>query len=537
MAIGTQGFANIYPRWMKIRTDPSSNGQRFFSCFAESFDTLQAEKVMLSKMFKLFAERLGVPNIYWIDLEEEDRIPVDKWINYTFPTLVGTLSDGSTIDINRVEDTANFINNVPTRVVSFGNEEVVPVTWSSSVPDTYNEIKVPCRLGITVTGSKHYKKRKQDRAFPGYHMIEIKGYDQNRKHVVESIYVRDDGTFKTIRIYSELLSVTHDGFSGSVTIYPEEMYIADLMDPFHTGVSINKTRPLYLRRFEEPNGQIGLELFIRNYLNGNSYRNFNKVDVYEEEDLEEILDSQMMLDENGDIYSVVDFTISPIDSRIWCLSSDGRVHVHNNTVTEFSVPPENENNTNTIDIHPDIRRVPYNEDVAIWTFFRALRGPLIELKIRRIDPDGNETYLQSDKTTWSSTEYAFPGNKDETIELLPEDTHDTIRFITTIDKLGEWNFYCDATIGVRGSSNITETSKAGILCSSNTAEKSYSLGLSNVSKIYFSHDNRLTVVTDLTNSSAVENYFNLYNDVYMADIRNQRLLLREDYEEVEVTYV
>ena len=537
MAISTQSFVNIYPMWMKIRTDPSSNGQRFFSCFAESFDTLQAEKVMLSKMFKLFAERLGLPNIYWIDLEEEDYIKVDQWSNYTFPTVVGTLSDGSTVNVNRVEDTANFVNDAPTRIVSSGTEEIVPVVWSSSFPNTYNEIKTPCRLGITVSGSNHFKKRKRDRAFPGYHMIEIKGYDQNRQHVVESVYVRDDGSFKTDRIYSELLSIMHDGFDGAITIYPEEMYFTDHLDPFHTGVSVDQTRPLYLRRFEEPNGQIGLELFIRNYLNGSSYRNYNLQEPYEEEDLEQIIDSQMMLDENGDVYSVVDFTISPIDSKIWCLSSDGRIHVHSNTVTEFSVPPENENNTNAIDIAPDIRRIPYNEDVNIWTFFRALRGPLVELKIRRIDPDGNQTYLQSDKTTWSSTEYAFKGNTDTENKLLPEDTHDTIRFTTTIDKLGEWNFYCDATIGVRGSSNITETSKAGIMCSSNTAEKTYSLGLSNVSKIYFSHDNRLTIVSDLTSSSAVENYFNSYNDVYMADYSNQRLLLKEDYEDIEVTYV
>lgn len=536
MAISTQSMANVYPMWMKIRVDPSSNGQRFFSCFGETFDFLSAEKVLLSQMFKLFSEKLGVSTVNWVYLDEVDYIKGETFLNYTFPEVIGTLSDGSSVTIERVDDTADFMNPIPSRIVSQGSKQILPVIWTSSAPDTYGEIKVPCRLGLTVSNSKHYKRRNRDRAFPGYHMVEIQGYDENRNHVIESVYIRDDGTFKTHRIYSELLSVDYDGFDGSLVLFPEEIYASFLTDKFHGVSSTELNRALLVRRFQEPNGLIGVELFLNKFLNGQTYRNINIEELYDSDDLEEVLDSQIMLDENGDTYSVVDFTISPLDSKLWCLSSDGRVHIHTNTIQEFSVPPEKDGKSNTIEIVPDIRRVPYNEEIALYTFFRAMKGPLKELKIRRIDPDGIETYLQADKSTWSATEYIFEGNSDSVNVLLPEDTHDTIRFVVIADKLGEWNFYCDATVAVAGSSNVTETSKVGVLCSSNLAEKTYSLGLTNVSKIYFSKENYLTVVTDLSSSSGKENYFSLHRDVYMADVPNQRLLLREDYEEVEVSY-
>ena len=535
MAIGTQLIANVYPRWMKIRIDPSSNGQRFFSCFAEIFDSLEAERVLLSKMFKLFSEKLGVSNVYWVDLLDADFIQVNKWNNYTFPTVTGTLSDSSTVSITRVEDSSQFMNGVPTRIKYLGNEDIVPVLWTSTSPSTYGEIKTPCRIGLTVSGSEHYKQTQRDRGFAAFHMVEITGYDENGNYIEEAVYTPDDGTYKTKQIFSELVSIEWDGFDGTVTVFPEEMYVSYLTDYFHTGVSLERTGPLYIRGFTEPGGLVGVELFLKKFLNGTSYRNINASGVLEDEDIEEIVDSQIMLDESGTAYSVVDYTISPIDSRIWCLSSDGRVHVHTNTIQEFSIPSEAGDNTNSIDLVPDVRRIGYNEEAALWTFFRLLRGPLINLKIRRIDPDGVQTYLQADKTTWSASEYSFPGNSEE--GLAPEDTHDTIRFFNTMDKLGEWHFYCDATLGVPGSQNVTETSRTAILCSSNTAEKSYSLGVTGVSKIYFSKENYLTVVTDLTSSSAVERYYRLYNDVYMPDINRQRLLLREEYEEVDITYV
>jgi hypothetical protein len=520
---------------MKIRIDPSSAGQRLFSCYADFFDSLQADKVMLSKMFKLFSERLSFGEVYWVNLEEVDFFKRNKWNDFTYPEIEGVLADGSNVEVSRVEDSSQFTAGPPTRIESKGSEEIVSVLWSSSSPNFYGNIVNSCRLGITVTGSDHYKRRSNDRGFPGYHLIEVRGLDENNNYITESIFIRDDGSFKTKKIFKSITSIKHDGFNGSILVFAEEMFLTSLLDPFHTGVTVDKQRPLYLRGFQESSGLVGIELLVRQFLNGRSYRFLNNLEAYEENDLEEVLDNQIMIDESGTPYSVVDYTISPIDARIWCLSADGRIHIHDNSIVEFEIPPEKEDSTSALDLIPDVRRIAYNEDVYLYTFFRALRGPLKEYKIRRIDPDGIENYLQSDKVTWAATPHSFSGNWEQA--TLPEDTHDTMRFYSTIDKLGEWHFYCDATLLIRGSSGITETTRAGVLCSSNTAIRSYSTGLTNVAKLYFSKQNHLTVVTDLNSSTCVENYYKLYNDVYMPDVRNNRILLREPYEDIEVNYV
>ena len=54
-----------------------------------------------------------------------------------------------------------------------------------------------------------------------------------------------------------------------------------------------------------------------------------------------------------------------------------------------------------------------NEEGYFWTFFKHIRGPVKQVTIRKIDPDGIETYLQADKQTWSASPYVFAGNFDK----------------------------------------------------------------------------------------------------------------------------
>lgn len=533
MALMTQRFVNAYPSWMKLRKDPSSVGQRFFSSFAEFYDDLGAEKVLLSEMFKLFSEKLDISRIYWVNLEESDYFRVSGWSDYTYPVVTGTLEGGSTVTISRAEDTANFFNDSPTRITSVRSETVPLLIWSSSAPATYNTIKTPCRLGVTVSGSTHYKTLGRDKGFSGYYLVKIEGEDENEQYITDTIYLRDDGTFKTQRIFSKVTSVDSDGFDGTVTVYVEEAYPVYRRDKFHFGVSSTMEGPLYIRGFTATGGTVGIELFSKRMRNGQSYR--KDIGVYDIEDIEEILDNQIMKDASGTTYSVVDYTISPLDGKIWCISSDGRVHVHRNSMQEFTVPPKKGTESTAIDIIPEQYRMALNEEGYFWTYFRQIRGPVKEVKIRRIDPDGIETYLQADKATWSASSHSFEGHFDKV--SLPEDSWDTLRFTSDIDKLGEWHFYCDATILLGGGAEVTETSHTGVMCGSNQALKSYSLGISSPEKVFFSKENWLTVINGIVGTSGTANYYRLHNDTYIADVRSNRLLLREEYTEVDITYV
>ena len=82
----------------------------------------------------------------------------------------------------------------------------------------------PCRLGITVSNSTHYKTFGRDKGYSGYRLIQLEGEDENSNFIRDTIYIRDDGTFSTDRIFSKLTSVDFDGFDGTVTVYVEESY-------------------------------------------------------------------------------------------------------------------------------------------------------------------------------------------------------------------------------------------------------------------------------------------------------------------------
>ena len=72
---------------------------------------------------------------------------------------------------------------------------------------------------------------------------------------------------------------------------------------------------------------------------------------------------------------------------------------------------------------------------------------------------------------------------------------------------------------------------------SNTALKSYSLGISTPQKDLFLKENWLTIINGIVGTVGTANYYKLHNDMYFADVLTNRVLLREEYTEVDITYV
>lgn len=534
MALLTQRWANNYPTWARARVDPSSMAQRFFSCFSETYDSLLAEKALLSESFKLYSEKKGLGDFYWVYLEEEDFFRKTGDLLYTYPTLVGTLSSGSTVSIERVDDSALLFNGVPTRLTKLSDETVIPLIWTSTAPDVYNEIKTPSRIGITVSGSTHYKIAGRDKGFAGYYLITVTGYDENHNRIEDTVHIRDDGTFKTHRIYSEITSVITDGFDGVATVFVEESYPVYLPDKFHSGVTVEREGPLHLRLFVDPTSTYtGLELYTKTFRQGTTYRR-DKLPDFETDDLEEVIDQQIVLDPDGLKYSIKDFTISPLDGRVWTLSTTGDVYIHENTIREFLLPAEEQSEVTAMDIVPELYRIGLNDTLYLWTWFRQMRGPVKEVSIRRVSPSDVTTYLQSDRVTWGATIHKFEGELENA--TLPEDTWSNIRFSSLFDELGEWHFYCDSVILAGAGVGTILTSHTGIYCGYNKALKKYSLGLSGAEKIWFSKENHLAIVSNILSNSGAYSYYEVANDVFITDIKGQRILLREIYDEVEVTY-
>ena len=73
MSFSAQRIANYFPLWSKLRSDPSSFGQRVFSVFGEYFDWQYANSIKIKEDKKLTKDALGVGELFAILLEDDDQ--------------------------------------------------------------------------------------------------------------------------------------------------------------------------------------------------------------------------------------------------------------------------------------------------------------------------------------------------------------------------------------------------------------------------------------------------------------------------------
>ena len=117
MSFLTQRFANDFPLRSTIRVDQSSNGQKFFSCFADLAESTMTDVIKMTSSFTLMKTDIGLESVYKISLLEEDEFPKDdnNSMLFTFPSFYGVL-DNLKIKLKRAEDSETFIYDFPARI-------------------------------------------------------------------------------------------------------------------------------------------------------------------------------------------------------------------------------------------------------------------------------------------------------------------------------------------------------------------------------------------------------------------------------------
>ena len=551
MGFSDQRLTNTFPSWARIRKDPSSYGSRFMSALAAFSENATHEIVKTSEMFKLFAQDVSNMTLREITLEEADYMvkTIDGWnTSIKYPTVVGELSTGN-VTLSRATSIADFFYSVPDRMTQ-GASVVVDnwTVWESSSPTVYNSIDTningtPERLLIEISGSELYKReespRASDKPFYGAHYIFLIGRDEDNNQIREYIGIDDDGFYPTENIFRELTSVEWDGFDGDVKItltYKEHGMVTSgrIINKYDTGVLPDLSGPLafYLRNSPTGGAHDGscvahLYSTAVRYRTGQSHRRAEIVDL--DEELEEELGDQRLLDFTGHTYCAVGMAINPVDTRTYILDNAGIVHIYEPSLSPFIDRGAAASEDNYLDIVSLKDRVTLNENTPLWTWFRALVLPVQKVAIKRVKPDGVEEYLQPATLTWATTYAFFSG--DIIAGKLPEHSWEDFRFYNTFDQLGQWDFYCEATF--LGLEKIAMTSKTGVMCERLQAVKDFNTGLSTTADgIFFDKENYLCVSVGTTYHK-----YSLQKDIYLADFDKQRLLFRELYDNIEITYV
>jgi hypothetical protein len=501
-------------------------GQRLLSVVAEAGEHCAVTTKLQQKELHLLKLGLGVGTLYAVQLSDEDQFPlslVGGWQQqYTYPTVVG--NDGTDHTLTRRETSEEFLYALPDRLDQVTTTTVVNnIVWSSASPFVYNDIDRPERLLISVQNSTYYKQNTGDKDldFAGYTIIKITGTDENDIEIYEVVKVRDDGWFLTRNIFKSISKVRYNGFDGDVEIRWVASNANEFVAPYHTYVSDIIEGPLYLELTSVVVGLVTYaQVVFKTYsvLDGAAYRvTLNTTPESVEEELCRIV----LTDSSGSAYTPIDMAINHNTAKLYVLDSSGYIHVYEIALPLFTPPTTTASKQSYVEIDPSNHYAEYGQTEKLWTRFTRTRWPVEQVTIKRIAPDSTTEYLQQDKS-WSTVQYDFTGDYDKAAALSWTD----LEFTTTYNQTGEWEFVI-TTRTTRDTTTYVTRVMAGVV----SAEVSLDTGVGSPAGLVFSKEDWWGVY----NGSTVT-YLREIVDGWYADTTTNRILLRENYDSVEVTY-
>lgn len=525
----TQRLTNKFPRWTKVRRDPSSMGHRLFSVFADYLAYNNEFNLNSQDAMSLLRPYLGLGNIYSITLEEADYFTYARSVSgvrtVTYPTTVQGFVSATPYTLTRFDSITDLLVAPLDRLTNNGTQSFSSYSvWSSSAPHTYTAIPEPERLCIKVADSTVYNERKlnKDVNYYGRTGVKITGTDQNDIVIEELVRIPDDGLYWTRNIFKSVTEVRHEGFDGTVEIAWSDATISYLYDMFNIGIT------------EEFEGRLKLELSTEvinavtqtiltykavRFDRGTQYRN-GLSDLIP--DAEETLLQQVLLDDQGNPYTAVDFCFNPRTNNLLVLSSTGILHTYEHGPTGFTAADFSDTSTGSdIQLDPLNHYVKLGDTEKLFTFFARIRKLVGGVVIKRTSPSSVVRYLNA-SMAWQASSYTHTNAFDN---KLPEEAWRNLAFETEYDELGVWKYEVTSTFD-----DETYVFETAVMVDGINALSSIDTGIGSPSSLYVDRKNQICV-----QASTVITKFSENINGYIADPSNQRILVRDSFDSITVT--
>lgn len=562
MSFLTQRFANSFPLRSSIRTDQSSYGQKLFSCFSDLAESTMVDIIKMTSSFTLEKEEVHVGTLYKVVLSEEDKFRQDEnnQMFFVFPTVEGITNTGRKITLKRVSDSENFMYGVPNRIEEFkrypASGNYAYANDRNNISPYYHEGDLPVwdRLVIGINDSTLFKSTLTplvDRPFNGISFIKIKGKDKFLNKIEEYITVTSDGEYKTKKVFRRIDNVEFDGFDGKIEIRVGESILRDILtvrkrNKFKTVSNILRSGICEIQvskesiEFDSGTEEVWyLDVYGRFIIDESLVK---RGAPFEEDLIRSKIAGMVLLDSEFNFITPKDFFISEIDSRLYVLDSQNRVHIYDLYLSPFI--EKGDKRTAGVPIISKLltQRVPYGKDVRAQCELKNNIGVVKSWEIKLLSPEGNIYFLKysydqvtmKSSLTWldskqfNITSYINPPLVDSsrTASGISELNWRDFSYKMNCDEIGQWDLFTKIKY-VGGTEYLHKTS---FICESLVPLKSFQVE-NNSKGIFMNESNNLCV---RVLGSIVE--YKQHYDCYLADISGNRIITRDEYKEIEVTY-
>jgi hypothetical protein len=569
MSFLTQRFANDFPLRSNIRVDQSSNGQKFFSCFADLTESTMIDVIKMTNSFTLMKTDIGLENVHYIDLKEEDLFPKDETneMIFTFPSIFGYLGNKK-IELKKTEDSESFMYDFPSRITKIKEvpfvENLAYTNEPNGVKSTLygaenywikdGDFEIYDRLHILVKDTKLYKSMNmpaRQRPFNGMSYVKIYGRDKFLNKIDEYIQVRRDGEYKTVNVFRRIEKVEFDGFDGFIEVRIGECTSRQITEiekknKYKLAVNIYKSGICETNiSYEDLTFESGTERVY--YFDIYSKFILDESTIKKgQEELEAFNRSKIagmvLVDKDYEFIRPIDYFISDVNSKLYLLDSLSRIHIYDLDLSPFLEKGESRSNATPLQSRLLTQRVPYGKDVRIKALLRHNIGLILKWQIKAVSPEGNIYLLQYsyNQTTMSSSLTWLDGSaynniykNNPLVDLTRIKSQNSslnwkdFIFKINCDELGQWDIYTTAYYK-NGQEYVHKTS---FICETLYPSTTLETNLNNPQGICLNEENFLCVRAESKLISYKENF-----DNYMADILNDKVVFRDLYDKIEVVY-
>lgn len=336
--------------------------------------------------------------------------------------------------------------------------------YLSDVFDFKNDYK---KIYIKITNSKNYRSEKDAENFNNHYSIVLRGQDETRSLVEETIEIVDDGMYESKTWFKSLEPVIEENETrggGSIEIYGITGDIKIYTAPVETNFFVQDTSTIvkisneigydtlsennikYALTHEEYEGAniSFLNYNFNSYQFGSDYKDVSA--VIDADFFEETLSKRLFVDENLDPLKIESFALDKTRNKIVTIDKEFMLREYEPNRNPFTYKLINRTKEVDLAFETENQRVFLNETTKLNLFLERAKGGIQFIFVGRHTPerrlsyeensDFNFEFLQNDLTWGDSFDY-FEG-------VYAEDKYEefkNIQFECSHPEVGQYDYY------------------------------------------------------------------------------------------------